>query len=110
MQQVSPKKANAHNPPLTVVEEHKECILTDSSKASEASAEANKLTEQCKQELNNTRKEAQSEIANSQKTHKEILEIESGISQKCIDNSLDTVQKGLFAEKNVASNGSDEIV
>ena len=99
-----------YNPLLTVIEERKEYILTNLSKASELLAEANKLTQQYEQELNNVRKEAQSEITNSQKIHKEILEIELDISQKYIDNLLDTIQKDLLAKKNMALNSLDEIV
>jgi F-type H+-transporting ATPase subunit b len=99
-----------YNPLLTVIEERKEYILTNLSKASELLAEANKLTEQYEQEINNVRKEAQLEITNSQKIHKEILEIELDISQKYIDNLLDTIQKDLFAKKNMALNSLDEIV
>jgi len=99
-----------YNPLLTVIEERKEYILTNLSKASSLLAEANKLTEQYEQELNNVRKEAQSEITNSQKIHKEILEIELDISQKYIDNLLDTIQKDLLAKKNMALNSLDEIV
>ena len=99
-----------YNPLLTVIEERKDYILTNLSKASDVLAEANKLTEQYEQELNNVRKEAQSEITNSQKIHKEILEIELDISQKYIDNLLDTIQKDLLAKKNMALNSLDEIV
>jgi F-type H+-transporting ATPase subunit b len=65
-----------YNPLLTIIEERKEYILTNLSKASEILAEANKLTEQYEQELASVRKEAQLEITNSQKIHKEILETE----------------------------------
>nr|YP_009686395.1 ATP synthase CF0 B' subunit subunit II [Halamphora coffeaeformis]QDR25142.1 ATP synthase CF0 B' subunit subunit II [Halamphora coffeaeformis] len=99
-----------YNPLLTIIDERKEYILTNLSKASELLAEASKLTEQYEQELNNVRKEAQLEITNSQKIHKEILEIELDISQKYIDNLLDTIQKDLFAKKNMALNSLDEIV
>jgi len=99
-----------YNPLLTIIEERKEYILTNLSKASEILTEANKLTAQCEEELANVRKEAQLEIANSQKIHKEILEIELNISQKYIDNLLDTIQKDLFAKKNIALNNLDEIV
>ena len=99
-----------YNPLLTVIEERKEYILTNLSKASELLTEANKLTQQYEQELNNVRKEAQLEITNSQKIHKEILEIELDISQKYIDNLLDTIQKDLLAKKNMALNSLDEIV
>ena len=99
-----------YSPLLTVIEERKEYILTNLGKASEILAEANKLTEQYEQELTSVRKEAQLEITNSQKIHKEILEIELNISQKYIDNLLDTIQKDLIAKKNMALNSLDEIV
>ena len=99
-----------YSPLLTVIEERKEYILTNLSKASQLLSEANKLTAQYEQELTNVRKEAQLEITNSQKIHKEILEIELKISQKYIDNLLDTIQKDLLAKKNIALNSLDEIV
>ena len=99
-----------YTPLLTVIEERKEFILTNLSKASELLAEANKLTTQYEQELDNVRKEAQLEITNSQKIHKEILEVELNISQKYIDNLLDTITKDLLAKKDIALNSLDDIV
>ena len=99
-----------YNPLITVIEERKEYILTNLSKASEILAEANKLTTQYEQELDSVRKEAQLEITNSQKIHKEILEVELNISQKYIDNLLDTITKDLLAKKDIALNSLDEIV
>lgn len=99
-----------YNPLLTVIEERKEYILTNLGKASEILAEADKLTKQYEQELTSVRKEAQLEITTSQKIHKEILEIELNISQKYIDNLLDTIQKDLLFKKNIALNSLDEIV
>jgi F-type H+-transporting ATPase subunit b len=99
-----------YNPLLTVIEERKEYILTNLSKASEILAEANNLTTQYEQELESVRKEAQLEITNSQKIHKEILEVELNISQKYIDNLLDTITKDLLAKKDIALNSLDEIV
>ena len=99
-----------YSPLLTIIEERKEYILTNLGKASEILAEANQLTEQYEQELTSVRKEAQLEITNSQKIHKEILEIELNISQKYIDNLLDTIQSDLIAKKNIALNSLDEIV
>ena len=99
-----------YSPLLTIIEERKEYILTNLGKASEILAEANKLTTQYEEELANVRREAQLEITNSQKIHKEILEIELNISQKYIDNLLDTIQKDLLAKKNMALNSLDEIV
>jgi F-type H+-transporting ATPase subunit b len=99
-----------YNPLLTIIAERKEYILTNLGKASEILAEANKLTKQYEQELDRVRKEAQLEITNSQKIHKEILEVELNISQKYIDNLLDTITKDLLAKKDTALNSLDEIV
>ena len=99
-----------YNPLLTVIEERKEYILTNLSEASKILAEANKLTTQYEQELEDVRKQAQLEITKSQKIHKEILEVEVNISQKYIDNLLDTITKDLFAKKEIALNNLDEIV
>jgi len=99
-----------YNPLLTIIDERKEYILTNLSKASETLAEANKLTVQYEQELDSVRKEAQLEITNSQKIHKEILEVELNISQKYIDNLLDTITNDLFAKKGIALNSLDEVV
>ena len=99
-----------YNPLLTIIDERKEYILTNLSKASETLSEANKLTTKYEQELDRVRKEAQLEITNSQKIHKEILEVELNISQKYIDNLLDTITKDLLAKKDIALNSLDEIV
>ena len=99
-----------YNPLLTIIEERKEYILTNLSEASKILAEANKLTTQYEQELEDVRKQAQLEITKSQKIHKEILEVEVNISQKYIDNLLDTITKDLFAKKDIALNNLDEIV
>ena len=99
-----------YSPLLKVIEERKEYILTNLSNASELLSEANKLTTQYEQELTSVRKEAQLEITNSQKIHKEILETELNISQKYIDNLLDTIQKDLIAKKEMALNSLDDIV
>ena len=99
-----------YNPLLTIIEERKEYILTNLGKASELLAEANNLTAQYEEELTSVRKEAQLEITNSQKIHKEILETELNVSQKYIDNLLDTITKDLLAKKDIALNSLDEIV
>ena len=99
-----------YNPLLTVIEERKEYILTNLSEASEILAEANKLTTQYEQELEDVRKQAQLEITKSQKIHKEILEVEVNISQKYIDSLLDNITKDLLDKKEIALNNLDEIV
>ena len=99
-----------YSPLLTIIEERKEYILGKLAKASELLSQANELTAQYEQELNSVRKEAQLEITNSQNIHKEILDIELNISQKYIDNLLDTITKDLQDKRNTALNSLDTIV
>jgi F-type H+-transporting ATPase subunit b len=99
-----------YNPLLTILEERKEYILTNLSKASELLSEANKLTAQYEQELINVRKKAQLEITNSQKSHQQDLEMELNISQKYVNTLLDAIQKDLLATKNITLKSLDEIV
>ena len=99
-----------YSPLLEVIAERNEYILNNLAKASEILAQANELTAQYEQELNSVRKEAQLEITNSQKIYKEILEIELNISQKYIDNLLDTITADLLDKKNTALNNLDAIV
>ena len=99
-----------YNPLLTIIEERKDYILTNLSEASEVLAEANKLTTQYEQELEDVRKQAQLEITKSQRIHKEILEVEVNLSQKYIDNLLDSITKDLLDKKNTALNSLDTIV
>ena len=99
-----------YNPLLTIIDERKEYILTNLGKASELLSEATDLTVKYEQKLESVRKEAQLEITNSQKIHKEILETELNVSQKYIDNLLDTITKDLLNKKDIALNSLDEIV
>jgi F-type H+-transporting ATPase subunit b len=99
-----------YSPLLTVITERNDYILNNLAKASEILAQANNLTAQYEQELNSVRKEAQLEITNSQKIHKEILETELTISQKSIDNLLQSITKDLMDKKTTALNSLDSIV
>jgi len=99
-----------YSPLLNIIAERNEYILDSLNKASDNLLKANELTTQYEEELSNIRKEAQLEIINSQKIHKEILEIELNISQKYIDNLLDTITKDLLDKKNTAINSLDNIV
>ena len=95
------------SPLLTIIEDRNEFILTNLAKASEMLTQANTMTTQYQDELNNVRKEAQLEIANSQKIHKEIFEIELNTSQTYIDNLLDKAIKQLSEKQNKAINNLD---
>ena len=99
-----------YSPLYTAITERNDFILTNLSKASDTLAKANELTTQYEQELNSVRKEAQLEIANSQKIHKEILDIELNISQKYIDNLLESITKEFLSKKeSVLGNLGSEI-
>ena len=95
------------SPLLTIIEDRNEFILTNLAKASEMLTQANTMTTQYQDELSNVRKEAQLEIANSQKIHKEIFEIELNTSQTYIDNLLDKAIKQLSEKQNKAINNLD---
>ena len=99
-----------YNPLLTIIEERKEYILTNLGKASELLAQANNLTTQYEEELTSVRKEAQLEITNSQKIHQEILDLEINISQKYLDNLLDTITNDFESRKTLALNNLEESV
>ena len=99
-----------YSPLLTIIEERKEYILSHLAEASEKLAQAKELTTQYEQDLETARKEAQLEIANSQNIHKEILDIELNISQKYIDNLLETIAEDLSEKRNIALNSLDGIV
>jgi F-type H+-transporting ATPase subunit b len=99
-----------YSPLLSVITERNDFVITNLAKASETLTKANELTTQYEQELNSVRKEAQSEIANSQKIHKEILDIELNISQKYIDNLLDNItQEFLIKKESIINNLDDQI-
>jgi|TARA_B110000977_G_scaffold80935_1_gene108348 F-type H+-transporting ATPase subunit b len=99
-----------YSPLLKIITERNEFILNNLSKASETLTQASELTTQYEQELSRVRKEAQSEIAQSQKIHKEILDIELNISQKSIDNLLDNITKEFFIKKEkILANLDNEI-
>ena len=99
-----------YNPLLTIIEQRKDYILTNLSKAAELLSEASHLTTQYEQELDNSRKEAQLEITKSQRIHKEILEIELNISQSYIDKLLDTITTDLLTKKEITLSNLDETV
>jgi F-type H+-transporting ATPase subunit b len=99
-----------YSPLLTVITERNEYVLNNLANAYEILAQANDLTAEYEQELNKVRKEAQLEITNSQKIHKEILETELTISQKYIDDLLDNSTTDLFNKKSMALNSLDSIV
>ncbi|MDA9370519.1 F0F1 ATP synthase subunit B' [Gloeomargaritaceae cyanobacterium AH-226-B11] len=98
-----------YSPLSTVISERNEFILTTLANASETLAKANEMTAEYEQQLETVRKQAQLEITNSQKIHKEILEIELDISQKYIDNLLDKLTKDILNKKEIALNSLETV-
>jgi F-type H+-transporting ATPase subunit b len=99
-----------YSPLLKIIDERNKYILNNLTKASQTLIQANELTTQYEQELNKIRKSAQLQIANSQKIHKEILETELNISQKNIDNLLETITTDLTIKKDIALNSLETSV
>ena len=95
------------SPLLTIIEDRNEFILTNLAKASEMLTQANTITTQYQEELTKVRKEAQLEIANSQKINKEIFDIELSTSQTYIDNLLDKAIRQLSDKQDKAINNLD---
>jgi len=99
-----------YNPVLLVIEERKEYILTNLGKASELLRKAKNITTQYEMALKLVRSEAQLEITNSQKIHKEILDLEINVSQKYIDNLIDKIANDFEERKTLTLNNLEENV
>ena len=99
-----------YNPLLTIIDERNNYILTYLGDASKLLAEADALASQYEEELTNIRKQAQLEITNSQKIHREILDVELNVSQKYIDTLLDTILEDLNSRKTTTLNNLDDSV
>ena len=99
-----------YNPLLSIIDERKQYILKNLGKASELLSEANDLVTQYENELSSVRQEAQLEITNSQKIHREILDVELNVSQKYIDTLLDTILEDLNTKKTTTLSNLDNSV
>ena len=99
-----------YSPLLTIIEERKEYVLSNLAEASEKLAQAKELTTQYEQTLETARKEAQLEIANSQKIHKEMLDLQLLVSQEYINNFLKEFSTDMTNQKEIALNNLDDIV
>jgi len=99
-----------YSPLLTIIEERKEYVLSNLAEASEKLAQAKELTTQYEEDIQNAEKQAQLAIANSQKQHKEILDVELNIAQTSIDNLLEVISIDLNNQKQTALNNLDTIV
>ena len=92
-----------YSPLLTIIEERKEYVLSNLAEASEKLAQAKELTAQYEEDIQTAEKQAQLAIANSQKQHKEILDVELYIAQKSIDKLYKVMSSDLDIKKQFAS-------
>ena len=99
-----------YNPLLNIIEERKDYVLNNLSKASELLVQTNELLTTYEEKLSIVRKQAQLEITNSQKIHKEKLEQELNRSQESIDKLLSFEIIDLDSEKNLALNSLETVV
>jgi len=99
-----------YNPLLTAITERNDFILITLLQAVVTLEKADNLTAKFGNKLKTARQEAELQITNSQKTHKEILELELDLSQKYIDNLLDTITKDLSNKKQAALSSLDNII
>ena len=99
-----------YQPLLTIIEERKEYVLSNLSKALELISQTNELIATYEQKLNNTRKQTQLEITSSQKIHKDKFEQELTNSQESIDNVLSLLTTDLSTKKTVALSNLEMIV
>lgn len=98
-----------YNPILTTLTERNDFILITLLQAVVTLEKTDKLTAKFANKLQIVRQEAELQITNSQKTHKEILEVELDISQKYIDNLLDKLTKDILNKKEIALNSLDTV-
>ena len=99
-----------YNPLLTAITERNDFILITLLQAVVTLEKTYKLTAKFANKLQIARQEAELQITNSQKTHKEILEVELDISQKYIDDLLDTITKDLSIKKQTVFTNLDSII
>jgi F-type H+-transporting ATPase subunit b len=88
-----------YSPLTNMINTRNEYILDNLSQASEILAEATELTTQYETELKATKKQAQLEIAESQKIQKQSFEVELNLSQKYIDTLLQKILSNFATTK-----------
>ena len=100
-----------YSPLTNMINTRNEYILDNLSQASEILAEATELTTQYETELKATKKQAQLEIAESQKIQKQSFEVELNLSQKYIDTLLQKILSNFATTKEtIFSNLESEMV
>jgi F-type H+-transporting ATPase subunit b len=88
-----------YSPLIEVINSRNTFILGNLSKASELIASASEITKKYEEELLVVRKSAQQDLATSQKSNKEILELELQTSQKYINELVTKIFADFGAKK-----------
>jgi F-type H+-transporting ATPase subunit b len=88
-----------YSPLIEVINSRNTFILGNLSKASESIASASEITKKYEEELLVVRKSAQQDLATSQKSNKEILELELQTSQKYINELVTKIFADFGAKK-----------
>jgi len=99
-----------YNPLITIIEERKEYILTTLNKSAKILSEANKLTTQYEQELNDVRNKNILKSTNLKKTSQEDYQNKVERYQESIDTRLNRRIQSLIVDQNNVLEVSDEIV
>jgi F-type H+-transporting ATPase subunit b len=99
-----------YNPLITIIEERKEYILTTLNKSAKILSEANKLTTQYEQELNDARNKNILKSTNLKKTSQEDYQNKVERYQKSIDERLNRRIQSLIVDQNNVLEVSDDIV
>lgn len=99
-----------YNPLITIIEERKEYILTTLNESAKILSEANKLTTQYEQELNDVRNKNILKSTNLKKTSQEDYQNKVERYQKSIDKRLNRRIQSFIVDQNNVLEVSDEIV
>ena len=88
-----------YNPILNIINERNEYLLSTLTQASDLLNEANSITEKYELDLQNKRKQVQTDLATSEKIYKEVWELELQMIQKECDSYVAKYNTYLLAEK-----------
>jgi len=91
-----------YNPILNVINERNEYLLSTLTQASDLLNEANAITEKYELDLQNKRKQIQSDLATSEKVYKQVWELELQMTQKECDAYVTKYNNYLLTEKESA--------
>ena len=88
-----------YNPIVNIINERNEYLLSTLTQASDLLNEANLITEKYELDLQNKRKQVQTDLATSEKIYKEVWELELQMIQKECDSYVAKYNTYLLAEK-----------